>query len=141
MKSQVLMISALFVAPAFTSCQSTDAGFVERLESATISHDVFFTLKPEAASDAGRLANACMALREIPGVVHLTAGLRAEAATRDVNEQDYHVALHVEFEDQAAYDGYGPHPAHQALLANFGEMFETVVVYDANINQWVVPTR
>lgn len=138
MKPQALMLAALLAAPIFTSCQSTDANTLERLNSATLSHDVFFTLKPESVENAGRLANACMGLSEIPGVTHLTAGLRDELQVRDVNDLDFHVALHVEFVDQAAYEGYGPHPVHQTLLTNFGDMFQSVVVYDATINMWHV---
>ncbi len=141
MKSKALMLAALLVVPSFTSCQSTDAGTLERLNSATLSHDVFFTLKPESVENAGRLANACMGLREIPGVTHLTAGVRDELQTRDVNNLDFHVALHVEFEDQAAYEGYGPHPVHQALLTNFSDMWQSVVVFDATINMWHVTAQ
>lgn len=141
MKLQALVAVAVFLAPAGTSCRSTDIEAVDRLRSADLSHDVFFTLKPGAAENAGRLANACMGLAQVPGVTHVTAGLRDETQVRDVNEQSFHVALHVEFEDHAAYEAYGPHPVHQELLSNFGEMFESVVVYDATINRLFTPPR
>ncbi|MEM6674479.1 MAG: Dabb family protein [Planctomycetota bacterium] len=96
-----------------------------------ISHDVFFTLEDASDARCGELVEACARLREIPGVIEVLAGRRDETQTRDVNDQTYHVGLHVEFVDSAAYAGYGPHPVHQALLAEFSGNFERVVVFDS----------
>lgn len=129
-------VLAVFLAvPAVTSCQSTDAMAAEMPRAATLSHDVFFTLKADSVDEADGLIESCYTLRGIPGVVHLTAGPRDTAQMRDVNEQAFHVALHVEFVDQAAYEGYGPHDLHQALLTAYGSTFDTVLVYDAHISR------
>ncbi|QDV06156.1 Stress responsive A/B Barrel Domain protein [Planctomycetes bacterium Poly30] len=101
--------------------------------AATISHDVFFTFREPTDASIDGLIAACEKLRILPGVMHLTAGRRDPAQTRDVNEQTFHVALHVEFEDQAAYDAYSPHPVHQALVKEFIPLTSAVVVYDALI--------
>ncbi|MFT7075458.1 MAG: hypothetical protein ACJA0P_001463 [Planctomycetota bacterium] len=99
--------------------------------SATISHDVFFTFtEPTEAGIVGLIA-ACEKLSALPGVMHLTAGRRDPAQTGGANEQAFHVALHVEFSDQAAYDAYGPHPTHQALVKEFVPAMAAVIVYDA----------
>ncbi len=98
---------------------------------AQISHDVFFTFQEGQEGQVDGLIAACERLRDLPGVVHLTAGRRDPAQQRSVNEQSYHVALHVEFTDQAAYDAYGPHPTHQALVQEFLSKTSHVVVYDA----------
>ena len=96
-----------------------------------LSHDVFFTLSDESETTIAGLIAACESLRAIPGVVHLTTGRRDLQQTREMNETSFHVALHVEFVDQAAYDGYGPHPVHQALVTEYGPKFASVLVYDA----------
>lgn len=100
---------------------------------AEISHDVFFTFRAPTEEAIEGLIVACEELRVLPGVVHLTAGRRDPAQTRDVNDQTFHVALHVEFANQAAYDAYSPHPVHQALVKEFIPMTSAVVVYDALI--------
>lgn len=126
----------LFLASPLVSCAGTQpvrAG-AEPVIQAAISHDVFFTFMDANEVDVQGLIAACERLREIPGVVHLTVGPRDLAQTRDVNEQFFHVALHVEFADQAAYDGYGPHSVHQALVTEFLPKTSAVVVYDALIS-------
>ncbi len=98
---------------------------------AGISHDVYFTFAEPTEDDITGLITACERLRELPGVVHLTAGRRDPMQGRDVNETSFHVALHVEFVNQTAYDEYGPHEIHQALVAEFVPKMSAVLVYDA----------
>ena len=123
-----LLLCIACAAPGGSSSTASGAG--PDLASTRISHDVYFVLTEPTDENCDALVAACMRLREIPGVVHLTAGRRDAAQTRDVNRTDYHVGLHVEFTGQAAYDGYDPHPVHQALIAEFGPMFGTVEVFD-----------
>lgn len=98
--------------------------------SGRIAHDVFFVLEDASPAHCAALVAACERLRVIPGVVRVTAGVRDASQTRDVNRQDFHVGLHVEFEDEAAYEGYLPHPVHQELLDAFGDGFRAVEVFD-----------
>lgn len=93
-------------------------------------HDVFFTLKDSSPEACDSLADACLQLAEIPGVLHLTAGVRDASQQRAVNRQDYHVGLHVEFDSAEAYAAYGPHPVHQGLVEAFKANFESVEVFD-----------
>lgn len=125
----------LILASPLVSCAGSDSlrAGPAPLVQASISHDVFFTFTDPSDADVQGLIAACETLRRIPGVVHLTAGPRDGAQVRDVNEQSFHVALHVEFADQRAYDGYGPHPVHQALVTEFVPKTSAVVVYDALI--------
>lgn len=138
---KLLLPIACAVLGGLSSCASTDVALAgasndwSAASAASISHDVFFTFRDPATADVAGLVAACEALRTLPGVVHLTAGRRDPAQTRDVNEQAFHVALHVEFEDQAAYDAYGPHPTHQALVEEFVPQMSAVVVYDALISE------
>lgn len=119
-----------------SSCSSTPAGQgALAAPAATISHDVFFTLPSFDGQVVDDLVAACEGLRAIPGVTHLTAGPRDEAQTGGANETSFAVALHVEFLDQAAYDGYLPHPVHQALVSEFLPKTSAIVVYDSLINR------
>jgi hypothetical protein len=95
-----------------------------------VAHDVFFVLEDSSPENCAALVAACERLRVIPGVVRVTAGVRDVSQTREVNRQDFHVGLHVEFEDEAAYEGYLPHPVHQELLDAFREGFRAVEVFD-----------
>lgn len=110
-----------------------EAILVAPAPAAQISHDVFFTFREPTDASIQGLIEACETLRALPGVMHLTAGRRDPAQAREVNEQTFHVALHVEFADQAAYDTYSPHPIHQALVKEFIPLTSAVVVYDALI--------
>src|SRR5689334_22198170 len=70
-----------------------------------------------------------LALQEqIPGIVTLTAGINATEETDRI--QGYTIGLRVTFEDQDALRAYGPHPAHQALVASLGGWVEDVIVVD-----------
>ena len=118
---------------SLAACASTKAQQEPARPTARISHDVFFTFETPTDEGCDALVAACRRLSDLPGVVHLVAGRRDETQTRDVNEQAYHVGLHVEFEDQAAYDGYGPHPVHMALVDEFVSQMSASVVYDTRI--------
>ena len=131
MRTNLLLLAAALVTPLGAGCASTDAAPVALEAPATYTHDVFFRMKDPAQLDG--LAEACERLREIPGVVRLVVSRRDETQARSVNMDWFELALHVEFEDVAAYDGYGPHPLHQDLLARYGAGFERVEVFDGLI--------
>ncbi|MEM9382711.1 MAG: Dabb family protein [Planctomycetota bacterium] len=118
---------------ALAACASPPSNGAPERPLARISHDVFFTFENPTDEECDALVEACRRLEAVPGVVHLVAGRRDETQAREVNEQAYHVGLHVEFEDQAAYDGYGPHPVHMALVDEFVPRMSAVVVYDTRI--------
>jgi len=93
-------------------------------------HDVFFTLEDGSPEACEALAQACSALNGIPGVLHVTAGIRDESQQGGANRQDFHVGLHVEFDSPEAYEGYGPHPTHQGLVETFKGNWKAVEVFD-----------
>lgn len=131
--------------PLFASCVSHSVHRHSGSDSAqqaraAISHDVFFTFADPTNDDVTGLITACERLRELPGVVHLTTGRRDPLQTREINETSFDVALHVEFVNQSAYDSYGPHPTHQALVAEFVPKMSSVLVYDSLLRR-PGPTR
>jgi hypothetical protein len=111
------------VLPLLAACAATRP-------TCRVAHDVFFVLEDASTENCAALVAACERLRVIPGVVRVTAGVRDQTQARDVNRQDFHVGLHVEFESAAAYDAYLPHPVHQELLDAFREGFQAVEVFD-----------
>lgn len=136
-----MMIHRILSALALSACvacatSTTDsAPQMADAPAAQISHDVYFTFTAPTDEGCDALVAACARLRELPGVVYLVAGRRDESQTGDANETLYHVGLHVEFADQAAYDGYLPHATHQALVSEFIPQMSGVVVYDTLIGE------
>ena len=78
-----------------------------------IEHIVLFRWKPEATPE--QIAGVIAALRglkdQVPGVLTLACG--ADFSGR---AQGYTHALVARFPDRAAFDAYGPHPAHRAVI-------------------------
>lgn len=78
-----------------------------------IEHIVLFRWKPGAENE--QITKGMEALRglqdRIPGIVALACG--ADFSGR---AQGYTHALVVRFLDRAAFDAYGPHPAHRAVI-------------------------
>jgi len=86
-----------------------------------LSHDVYFTLK-----------DACKKyLSNHPGTVLFGAGTLVEEHHREVNDRDFHVALHVVFEDKAAHDKYQDADAHQRFIEEFKHNWAKVRVFDS----------
>lgn len=54
---------------------------------------------------------------KIPGIVSLQAGRNIAAS-----QSDYSVVLTGRFENNAAFDAYGPHPEHQRVVAYMKEV-------------------
>lgn len=133
--SRILLALAALGTLVVAGCRATHSASHVEGPRAQITHDVFFTLKPDHADQVDALVAGCLGLRAIPGVVHLTAGQRDPAWAAPVNDVEYHVGLHVEFADAAAYEGYLPHPLHEAFVAEFGPGFERVVVYDTRLEE------
>ena len=129
MRIQLLLLAAALAPSLGAGCASTSTAAAPLEASATYTHDVFFRMKDPAQVEG--LAAACERLREIPGVVRLVIARRDETQTRPVNMDWFHLALHVEFEDVAAYEGYGPHTLHQELVTRYRAGFERVEVFDA----------
>ncbi|HMO84295.1 MAG TPA: Dabb family protein [Lacipirellulaceae bacterium] len=99
-----------------------------------LAHAVFFTLKDSSEESCERMAAACHEyLDGHPGVVHFSAGKRAEAYARPVNDQEFHVALIVVFESQTAHDQYQTSPRHQKFIAEQSPHWARVRVFDALI--------
>ena len=76
-----------------------------------IRHTVTFRLKhrPGLPEEAAFLADS-LALATIPGVK------RFQQLRQVSPKNDFHYGFSMEFDDQAAYDGYNNHPYHVAFV-------------------------
>ena len=97
-----------------------------------IAHCVYFTLKDPTPANIDALLASCEEhLTDHPGVLFYGAGPRGEAFTRPVNDAEYHVGLHVMFEDMAAHDAYQASPRHVTFLETNKESWAQVRVFDS----------
>jgi quinol monooxygenase YgiN len=65
------------------------------------------------------------------GTVFFAVGTRATDKTRDVNDTDFDVSLHIYFRDEAAHDAYQEHPRHKEFIEKMGQDWKTVRVFDS----------
>lgn len=115
---------ALSLLTVFGACQS--------MPNAGLAHDVYFELVDASAAARQRLVDSCYEqLAPIAGVVYFAAGDRDEGLAREVNDQGFHVALHVYFKDRAAHDAYQDAPAHLAFIEANKDNWKSVRVFDS----------
>lgn len=95
---------------------------------------VYFTLKDSSEAACQRLVDACHKfLTQHDGIVFFAAGTREPDYQRPVNDQSFHVALHVVFETRDAHDVYQTSDNHNAFIDEGKDNWETVRVFDANV--------
>src|ERR1700735_1245443 len=76
-------------------------------EGTLLSHDVYFTLKDNSPEAKKKLVDACKKyLSGHEGEVFFAAGVRAEEFKRDVNDQQFDVALQIVFKGIKSHDKY-----------------------------------
>jgi hypothetical protein len=100
--------------------------------SPSLAHMVFFTMKERTDVAREKLVEACHEyLTDHPGTEYFSAGERAEEFNREVNDQDYDVALHVVFESKAAHDAYQIAPRHLKFVETQKDSWVKVRVFDS----------
>jgi hypothetical protein len=94
---------------------------------------VYFTLADSSPAAIESMLAACNKyLSDHPGTLHFSVGMRAKEYQRPVNDQEFHVALHVLFADRAAHDAYQAHPRHLQFIAENKPNWAKVRVFDAD---------
>jgi Stress responsive A/B Barrel Domain len=97
-----------------------------------LAHVVFFTLKDRSSAARNALVAACHKyLSDHPGTIHFSAGARAEAYQRPVNDQAFDVALVLVFAAEADHDRYQESPRHEQFIAEQSAAWAQVRVFDA----------
>jgi len=112
------------------SCSGRHASPDDRLPGA-VTHIVVCWLKTPGDSAArDKIIESSGALRDIPGVLSVSAG-RMLPSTRPVVDSTYDVALVLVFRDEAALQAYDAHPIHQAMVRDVVRpLVSRFVVYD-----------
>jgi|SRR5690606_29209775 hypothetical protein len=97
-----------------------------------LGHMVYFTLKEQTPEARKTFVDACNRyLSDHPGIVHFSVGTLAEQYQREVNDQNFDVALHLVFESAAAHDEYQSSPRHVQFIAENKDRWAKVRVFDA----------
>jgi hypothetical protein len=116
-------------------------GLAHRAEAAKsegpmLVHDVFFTLKDNSTEAKRNFVAACRKyLTKHPGEVFFAAGPRAQELKRDVNDQDFDVALQIVFKDQAAHDKYQDSARHKQFIKENKDKWTKVRVFDSVVEK------
>jgi hypothetical protein len=97
-----------------------------------LSHDVYFTLKDNSAEAKKKLVDSCKKyLTGHSGEVFFAAGPRAEEFSREVNDRDFDVALHIVFKDKASHDKYQDAEKHKQFIEEGRDNWKKVRVFDS----------
>jgi hypothetical protein len=98
---------------------------------AILGHTVFFTLKDGSKENVDKCVAACKKyLAKHEGTLFFACGGRASEFTREVNDQDFHVSLHLFFKNKAAHDQYQDHPEHVKFIEECKDLWAKVRVFD-----------
>src|SRR5262245_34922602 len=103
-------------------------------------HNVYFSLIDRSAAARQRLVDACRKhLPGHPGILLFACGVLAEELSRDVNDRDWDVGLHIIFRDQAAHDHYQETDAHLTFISENRSNWRKVRVFDSVAGQSSTP--
>jgi hypothetical protein len=99
-----------------------------------VAHMVYFKLKESNEAGREKLLAACQKyLSGHEGTVYFSAGVLAPEFKREVNDQDFDVALNVVFANKAAHDKYQDHPRHLKFIEENRETWAKVRVFDSYV--------
>ena len=96
-------------------------------------HTVIFWLKKDLSEDQKVVfINEVKTLSEIPSVENFYLGTPAPTPKRPVIEDSYDYAITVVLKDMNAHDDYQVDPIHLDFINKCKDMWERVVIYDAD---------
>ena len=96
-------------------------------------HTVIFWLKNDLSEDQKNIfINEVKTLGEISSVEDFHLGKPAATPKRPVVEDSYDFTITVVLKDMVAHDDYQTDPIHLKFIDNCKEMWERVVIYDAD---------
>jgi quinol monooxygenase YgiN len=99
-----------------------------------LAHIVYFTLKESTPENVEALIAACdKYLSGHPGTLYYSAGSLVPDLTREVNQRDWDVALHVVFESREAHDVYQTAPRHLQFIEENKATWAKVRVFDSYV--------
>jgi hypothetical protein len=128
----VLGLALMVVLTAVSASQPSAAAQEEEAAGPLLAHNVYFSLKDNAAPAKKLMVEACRKyLAKHPGEVFFAAGTLAEDLERPVNDRDFDVALHIVFKSKADHDKYQEDPRHLQFIAENKGNWKKVRVFDS----------
>lgn len=98
----------------------------------TIRHSIYFWLREPARGDhLERVIAGLRKLADIEAVQSISVGIPAAVEQRKVVDSTYAVAAFMTFASVADQAAYQIHPLHKQFIADCGELWCRVQVYDA----------
>ncbi len=99
----------------------------------SLVHNVFFILNDDSTTAQDQLVAACHKyLKNHPGIISFTAGKRTSDLCRPVNDQEFHVGLHIVFDTREAHDVYQTAPDHLQFIEENKATWKSVRVCDTD---------
>jgi hypothetical protein len=96
-----------------------------------LTHHVLFWLKTDTTEgQKAAFRKGLESLQKVETIKSIYIGTPAPIS-RPVVDTTYTFSLMIVFADLAGHDVYQVHPVHKAFLDEFRELFEKVVIYDA----------
>ncbi len=100
-----------------------------------LSHDLYFALKDNSPEAQQKLIDACKKyLAPHPGVIHFAVGTKSDIKGA-FNDQNYEVALHMEFVDRAALSTYAKTDLHQQFIKEMTANLKGLRIFDSMVEQ------
>jgi hypothetical protein len=97
-----------------------------------VIHDVYFSLTDNSEQAKNKLVADCKKyLTGHPGELFFAAGVLAPDFTRDVNDREFDVSLHVVFKNKAMHDDYQKAEGHLKFIAENNGNWKKVRVFDS----------
>ena len=102
-----------------------------------LAHTVVFALKDHTPEARAKFVASCHKyLSGHEGTVSFAVSMVAEDVLEPgVGDRDFDVILHMVFEDKAAEAKYIAHPRHKAFVAENGDVFGKVRVFDSYVTK------
>ena len=97
-----------------------------------VAHIVFFTLKDGSEAAQAAMVEECKKyLSGHDGTVYFSSGTRGAEFDRPVNDDEFHVSLHVVFKDKTAHDAYQVDARHTEFIEKNKDGWAKVRVFDS----------
>jgi Stress responsive A/B Barrel Domain len=127
----LLAVSAIVALASPLMVEATGAASAEP----QLAHMVYFKLKDNSGGSRAKLVAACkLFLTNHPGTLSFATGTLAGDFTREVNDRDFDVSLHLVFTNKAAHDKYQDDPRHLKFVEENKENWEKVRVFDSYLS-------
>ncbi len=121
-----------FIASSVVTLGATVTSLAMETEKPILVHHVFFWLKnPSSVADRNKLIEGVKTLSKIETIRMLHVGVVASTEKRPVVDNSYAVSELIFFDDLAGQATYQDHPIHQKFIADYGHLWERVIVYDS----------